>query len=165
MNFSNLKVSDLHDPNLVHIYSLYMDISFIIATVCYVTMLYVIFTKSNKSIQSYKYLLINQLSCSYFVEFTFSFLQPIVLLPFITWYSAGIAGSLGPNMVYFMTNLFIIVALGFAHAIVFSLAFRLVMIKAQSWWHKWFNTKKFLVMMHVTTVVPLLMFPLSKSGD
>ena len=158
MNLSDLKVEDLHNPAIVKAYSLYMDISFIITTTCYILMLYVITTKSSNSIKTYKYLIVNQITWSYFLEFTFSFWQPIVLLPYLIWYSAGLAQYFGRAIVYFTSFVFVLASAGFSHSIFFSLFFRLAMVKAKSRFHKLFNTNKWLMLMYFSTLLPVLMF-------
>lgn len=165
MSLTDLKATDLHNPTLVKAYSLYMDISFIITTTCYMFMLYIICTKSNKSMQTYKYLILNQLSWSYFVEFTFSFLQPIVLMPFLIWYSAGLSQYFGPNVVFYMVYVLVMAATGFVHSIYFSLLFRLVMIKGESRFHKLFKSTKWLVSTHLITLIPMLIVALGKLND
>ena len=113
-NKSAFTLDDLYNPRLTRWYSIYWDVTLLFTTTFFVFMLYIIFKKSTKEMESYKWYLCHQLCWSYLFDLHMSLWKIIPLWPFYMGYSVGIYSNFTGRLAYipFITACFFCVGLG-----------------------------------------------------
>ena len=153
----NLTIEDLYHPFLEKIYSTISIICFTFSTIAAPLMIFLIITKSTKTMSNYKMLLINQVLWAYAFNLVATFWQPVVLTPFGIAYPAGPAKYLAGDSFYKCFITYVICGSGVGHSIIISFTFRIVQLQHSPFINKIYSTKIIIYPARIFTLISSLL--------